>query len=616
MIRFPKPAAFKKFVFPPLAPVAALLVGLLPLPCSRAAGAGAADLAPADALAFLHLPDPVHTTTAWRGTELFKLWDEPEVRAFMERPLARVPANPVLGESLARLGKIEPREVFVAVAPGPDKGERPRLIAGFHFDPKRRAELDALLETPKARLRENFPEGKAETADHRGQPVEIFHTGRGNDLLAAATRPAEGWYLVSSDLDLLHAAVDRLLDGPKPGGPPPALGAEADFRAVRGRLPGDVEALTFLRPAAIAELVPEGANVPPSQRARLKEVRAAGAATAFAPGGLLRDALFALMTEQSAPAAGPLDLPALGLGTAADTVFFGSARLPSRGPAVGAGGALGAALGGVLAGRGVTPERFGAAFGEEVGAVFQWADGSDGAPGGTLAIPVKDRAAAEEVLGKFVAVPFQEASWERRTLSPPAADGGVPEAVGYVLHHSAGASLAPTLTLGNRFLFLAASPAGARMALARERKPATGAEALAGAEPYRAALAGTGPTPDLTFAYLDWPRLFERAYAAARPMLAVSALVLPKLTEVVDVDHLPSAAVISRHLTPATLTQRGTSDGVLLESTGPLPLTQAAGISVLGFYLGAFANEFRPPAQRTPDPGKKAPGPEANASPN
>ena len=135
-------------------------------------------------------------------------------------------------------------------------------------------------------------------------------------------------------------------------------------------------------------------------------------------------------------------------------------------------------------------------------------------------------------------------------------------------------------------------------------------------ESYRAATAGAGPTPDLSFDYLDWRRLFERAYAAARPMLAVSALVMPKVTEFVDVDHLPAAATISRHLAPATLTQRGTSDGVLLESTGTLPLTQAAGLSALGLYLGAFAEGLRPHAPGSPNPGKKAPIPEASASPN
>lgn len=614
MIRFPKPAAFTKFASPTLAPLAALLVFCLPTSSPAAVNPSVAvDLAPADALVFLHLPDPVRTTEAWRGTALFKLWNEPEVRAFVERPLARASLPPVVGEALGRLGKVEPREVFAAVVPPAAAGDHPRLVAGFRFDPKRRADLDALLETPKGRLRASFPAGKAEAVEHRGQPLEIFRTGRGDDLLASVTREGgEGWYVVSNDLDLLRAALDRLLDGPKPERPA-ALGAEADFRAVRGRLPTDVEALTFVRPAAFLKLLPEGAaaNLSPGQWTRLASVRAAGMATAFAPGGLIRDAMFALMPDGSAPARGSLDLPALGLGTAADTVFFGSGRLPAGGsPPAGAGGALGAALGGVLAGRGVTPERFAAAFGEEIGAVVQWAE--NGTPTGTLTLPVKDRATAAEVLNKFVAVPLQESKWERRSL--PAAEGGAnaPETAAYVLQRDASAKLAPTLALGDRFLFLAASPESARAALVRERQP----RALDADSPGRAALAALGATPpDVTFAYLDWRRLFERAYAAARPMLAVSALVVPKLAEVVDVDRLPAAATVSRHLTPATLTQRSTSDGLLLESTGPLPLTQTAGLAVVGLYLGAFAEGFRPPAQGSPEADKIAPEPGANVSP-
>ena len=91
MIRLPKLAAFKKFAPRPFVPAAALLVGLLPI-TARAAST-AADLAPAESVAFLALPDPIHTTEAWRGTELFKLWNEPEVRTFLERSLARVPVQ-------------------------------------------------------------------------------------------------------------------------------------------------------------------------------------------------------------------------------------------------------------------------------------------------------------------------------------------------------------------------------------------------------------------------------------------------------------------------------------------------------------------------------------------
>ena len=64
MIRFPKPAAFKKFAPPTLVPTAVALVGFLLPGASRAAVSSAADLAPIDTLVFLGLPDPVHTFTA------------------------------------------------------------------------------------------------------------------------------------------------------------------------------------------------------------------------------------------------------------------------------------------------------------------------------------------------------------------------------------------------------------------------------------------------------------------------------------------------------------------------------------------------------------------------
>ena len=116
-------------------------------------------------------------------------------------------------------------------------------------------------DAPGAATREPPGRQGGNDADHRGQPLEIFRTGRGDDLLATATREGDGWYLLSSDLDLLRDALDRLVDGaPKPERP--ALGAEDDFRAVRTRLPGDVEALTFVRPAALADADPRGGQRP------------------------------------------------------------------------------------------------------------------------------------------------------------------------------------------------------------------------------------------------------------------------------------------------------------------------------------------------------------------
>lgn len=632
MIRFPTPVAPTKIVVAALT-LATVWLGGTSFPTTAHAensAVRATDLAPADALVFLNLPDPVHTTEAWRETELFKLWREPEVQALLERALAHVPVNPVVGETLSRIGNLGPRDLFVSVTAeaGQNNGP-PHLLVGFRFRPERRAELEALLEAPKARLRAGYPDGKTETADHRGQALEVFHTGRGDDLLASATRTADGWYLLANDLGLLRDALDRL-DGKAAN--QPTLGADGDFRAVRGRLPAELEAFSFVRPAALSALIPDAVGFSASQRERLKSVRAAGAATTFAPGGAIRDVLFALTPDLPAPTAGALDLPALGLGTAADTVLFSSARLPSRGP-VAAGGGLGGMLGGLLAGRGVTPERFGAAFGEEIGLVFQWAEGADGSPAGTLALPVRDPAAAADVFGRVVAVPFQETAWERITLTPTgggdkAESGTPPETTAYTLHPPGNSSVTPTLALGSRFLFLAPSPESAQTALTRERQSAIGnndgaaataapkGRTLAEAEPYRAAVAAAGATPDLAFTYLDWRRLFERAYAAARPMLAVGALVMPKLTEFVDVDHLPSAETISRHLAPATLVQRTTSDGVLLESTGPLPLTQAMGISVVGIYLGAFVEGARSPRPGPTSPGQKSPTPEANNSTN
>jgi hypothetical protein len=63
---------------------------------------------------------------------------------------------------------------------------------------------------------------------------------------------------------------------------------------------------------------------------------------------------------------------------------------------------------------------------------------------------------------------------------------------------------------------------------------------------------------------------------------------MPDINRRMDVSKIPQASTISRHLPPITLSQRRTSDGTLVESSGPISMTQ---FLLIGGAVAASANQ-------------------------
>ena len=123
-----------------------------------------AELVPADTLFFAELPDCPRSAQRWRQTALFQLWQEPEVQAFFEKPLTKLPA---LSDWQAKFGDFvsaEPRQAFIAVTTL--EGDSPRWIAGFSFAGSR-AQAEKALAGPREELRKAWPAGKADASSLR-----------------------------------------------------------------------------------------------------------------------------------------------------------------------------------------------------------------------------------------------------------------------------------------------------------------------------------------------------------------------------------------------------------------------------------------------------------------
>jgi hypothetical protein len=125
--------------------------------------------------------------------------------------------------------------------------------------------------------------------------------------------------------------------------------------------------------------------------------------------------------------------------------------------------------------------------------------------------------------------------------------------------------------------------------------------------------------PQQAFAYIDLAQVYARFDTTLRPVLVMGAAFMPGVADAVDLNKLPGAETIMKHLSPIVMSQRYDRDGYVVESIGPLPLYQTALASITAgtawteFYKREI---FRSPALASP-PSTMAPAiPVASPSPS
>ena len=105
------------------------------------------------------------------------------------------------------------------------------------------------------------------------------------------------------------------------------------------------------------------------------------------------------------------------------------------------------------------------------------------------------------------------------------------------------------------------------------KRSAGGNSELASSENFRAAEREVSPAKQAFF-YIDSALLYSRLDTALRPMLLMSAAVIPSMSEKVDLTKLPPAEVITKHLSPIVMSQNYQTDGYVTESVGPITMYQ------------------------------------------
>jgi hypothetical protein len=120
-----------------------------------------------------------------------------------------------------------------------------------------------------------------------------------------------------------------------------------------------------------------------------------------------------------------------------------------------------------------------------------------------------------------------------------------------------------------------------------------GAPTLESSDAFKPALAAYKQDGQ-AFGYLDSKGLFERIYNLLRPIAIFAGGMSPDVSKLIDVQKLPETETISKHLSPVLYTNKQTADGILIESSGPITLSQAV-VLIVGGAGASYASQMMGP---------------------
>jgi hypothetical protein len=563
---------------------------------------GVASLLPKETLALIHLPDFNRSRDEWHRTDLHQLWKEPAVQDFLAKPRANVPAQARAGQTMDEIATLQMKDAFFAVVS--IESSAWQWDGGFRCagDTDKASKL---IEEWRARILGGAPDEKHETINYQGRQIHNDSAG----LLRIWTVWAGPWFFFANDLDNLKALLDRADGRVKDVGT--ALSSDETFLATSKHMPASYAALVFGR---VAELVQKLA--PPAEEAdtsdklsTVRQIHSFGAAMAF-DGGRIRDTVFVGIPK--AADLGSLARASLPIANK-DTFFYAASLLDLRkkmepGLPTSAVGWLSGLQNFMasLSANGISLDDWKSAFGSEVGLIGSWGVNSQW-PSLVAAMPVKDSAKANKIVTIITASKGNDVRWTHREK-----DGAH--------YYSSGADLtflsfSPTIGLSDRMLVLGPESGSVEAAI---KHGATGSSELAATRNFQNAERAV-PTAQYSFVYLDPALIYARFDASLRPLLAMGAAFLPALSDTIDVNKLPSADVVTRHLAPTVMSQSYRGDGYLAESIGSVPLYQ----TLIGAMTATviLRQQMNPEPTRTkmnafPTAPGAVPSPSPSGSPN
>ena len=538
-------------------------------------GRSVAVLLPRETIMFVHAPDFTRMQDQWHRSDIYQLYREPAVQDFLRRPLANAPKSDTARQTLNELKQVGPKDAFVALTSL--EGNRPRLLAGFHFR-GRQAAVEQIIGNWRANVLRQTGNAR-EKLTHGRHDIEVLSV-RG---MTFASTYGQQWFFASNDVAQLEALLDRA-DAVNKDRQSTLASDEAYQRAI-GHMPREYGLLVYLQPKTLIEKLAAfratfEEHTPSNQRTLIEQIRSVCGTIRFEH-GKMHDVLFAAMPRQTDA---KLARSAEGLGST-DTFFYLATLInPQNLAALNRAAAIGPIGGwlqkfvGVAQKNGVTPEDWNTAFGSELSALVDWTPNARW-PSVIATLPVKDPARAEKIVAAVTAAIDEDAVWNKTEK-----DG-----VSYFTVESSRAVFAihPTVGLSDRLLVAGLEPSAVEGAMKRSQSSTA---PLATSRTYRTA-ARALPAPTTSFAYIDLALLYSRLDAAVRPLLLLGAAFIPAIGNDVEIGKLPPQETITKYLNPIVLSQRYDRDGYVAESIGPVTANEA--VLLLGLaavYRAAIAH--------------------------
>jgi len=514
-----------------------------------------AQLIPKDSPAVLMLPDLPRTGFRWQESTLAKIGKESDVAEFFAQPMKALEGLAGSNEAKDLLMNLKPGRVFAAIT-SLSEGQVVSLVGVQYWGAQ--ADYDKAVE----RFAQQLNAGTAPTPtkdEFNGVSISVYQMSNGESLLSAT---AGKWGLLSNNPECIEMAITRAMGKSTD----PSLLDSPEYQQTKKNLNEEPDLLAYAVPGPVLDFLTTlgaqmGATVDEQQLAEARQARAIGF-TFKIDGPDFRDAAFVLKDDLSVPKA--MSHSAMQF-TSADTVGYFDARIDlNQFAEAAADDELAAVLGPQQAGALEFIKLLPEAFGDEVGVALNW-------PAGTMipevlaALPVSDTEKADKVMRELAAF-LPEAS--------------VQEAEGVKIYSF------PTLrsTFIDPCIAVRGDLAVAALTQEQLRRLLSAPETqknLADLPSFAAARPAFGSANE-AFGYIDSKAVFEQAFPLVRQMLTFGVALMPQASEWVDTTKVPETASIAQHLTPMVYSQTVTSEGVLVESSGPITMNQAILIGTIG----------------------------------
>jgi hypothetical protein len=515
-------------------------------------------LLPRGTIGFAHFPDFNRMREEWHASDIHKLYQEPAVQDFLNKPLSRVPQRDTAADTASDIEQLDLKDAFIAVTSM--ENNNPHFAGGFRFRGSQ-SNADKIIEKWRSHIVRDA--AVRESVDYQQHKIDIVGAAPNQ----VATVYDGQWFFASNDLAELKAVLDRA-DG-RDKDKQTTFEADETFGGAMKHMPASYGLLFYLQPKALSEKLASLGNalgVSGDPNAVVDQIRSVCAATRFDK-GKIRDVLFVGMAK--AQSAQKLTQSSLALGTAETFLYVATLLNPDRLAGINQGGLpVGAWLQKVFdvtTQAGVTVDDWKAAFDMELGSLADWPPNSRW-PSIISTLRVKDLVRANKIVHELTHAIDEDVPWTK------AEKNGV--AYFYMQSPAALFAITPTIALSNQVMIAGLDSVSVESAINRSMKSSTG---LADSSVYKSAMRAV-PAPTDAFVYVDTALLYSRMDAALRPMLLMSAAFMPAISDYVDVGKLPPPEIVTKHLSPIVSSQRYDGDGYVTESTGPVTLNIGLGL--------------------------------------